>query len=108
MKNYISLDGNKIEISKETAENFKKKFNLDKYDIYLKKHPNVYIGLDKDYKAFRTKIDSRDVICVPTPITNNKYYEAAFNWAIGFVKTFFETYIWIGEDRKFYILLPRE
>lgn len=114
MNNYISLDGNKIEISDETAENFRKQFGQDKYDVYLKKNPIVFAIPTLTYEAFRTTIEyddfgtisERDVIQVSTPITNNKWYENAFKWAINFVKQFPETYIWMGPDKQLYILLP--
>lgn len=50
MKNYIVLDGEKIEISEETANNFKEKFQKPKFRFKVGDH--VRIVNEKYYHGF--------------------------------------------------------
>jgi hypothetical protein len=57
MKNYICLDGNKIEISDETAKNLKEQFKEPEFD--LKRGDTIYFPAYDDAGADAQKISSK-------------------------------------------------
>jgi len=84
MKNYICIDGNKIKISKETAENLKGQFVKEKDNVQ-----GIIDTINCYSKPIeRETINGVEYVKFPLPMANDKW---TF-WAFDAVKEFCERY----------------
>ena len=112
MKNYIYLDGKKIEISDETAENLTKQFNKPKTEEIEEGTEYWYVDVDNEKDRYRWNNDNYD----NNILKNHNLYlnvedcdkQIAKNEALNKIKTFikdnFEEFVpdWEVEDENKY------
>jgi len=78
IKNYICIDGKRIKISDETAEEFKKQFNpsfMERVQGYLDTHP-----FGHDEKVTIIDYHGKKLIKVPLPSCNAKWTFESFDY----------------------------